>query len=190
MNKKIIWQYYNPKEALEEVWQKQVQEDDEDESWKEPKAMTMPPLIDNPFTPKDYWIGHTNFKLNQNHHHILDYMVDGVEAFKFLSNYRLVICVGEAFEWKNVRLDVEKLLCDRHVTYTDDEEVNKNIQKTKTILSKYQYWIMYVLPNGKIFTAASNVNDDVFKVQVQSVMMLSKDINGILIESDSCKNKS
>lgn len=189
MDKKIIWEYYNPKDAYEEMYASQLTED-EDEDWKDSKQILPPPLINNPFGPKDYWIANANFKITDKHKLDLEYNIDGIEAFKVLSPYRFVICIGIAFDWSKVRLEVEKKFCDKHISYTNDESVNNRIQKTKTQLSKYQYWIMFVLPNGQIHSAQSDHLDSAFQKSVENVKLLGKEINGIMIESDTCKSKS
>jgi hypothetical protein len=190
MDKKIIWEYYNPKDAFEEMFVAQQLVNDDDEEWKDKPQAQMPPFVNNPFSPKDYWVANCNFRLTEKHQFKLNYQIDGVEAFKILSAYRFVVCIGIAFDWSKVRLEIEKSFCDKHISYTDDDSVNNQIQKTKTQLSKYQHWIMYVLPNGTIYTAQSDHLDSTYLHSVENVKLLSKEINGIVIESDTCKTKS
>lgn len=55
----------------------------------------------------DCWIGHTNFDLTNEIKHKLD-KVPGIELLKICSRYRFFIGVGQMFDFKSVRNNIEK----------------------------------------------------------------------------------
>jgi hypothetical protein len=57
----------------------------------------------------DCWIGHTNFDITYSIKDILN-TVPGIELLKICSRYRFFIGVGQMFDFKNVRHDVEKAI--------------------------------------------------------------------------------
>ena len=57
----------------------------------------------------DCWIGHTNFDLTHSIKEILN-KVPGVEVLKICSRYRFFIGIGQMFDFKSVRNDVEKAI--------------------------------------------------------------------------------
>lgn len=184
MDKRIAWENHNPKEFLENLINEQEDEED-NESWKG-ESKKKPIYVESPFGPDNIWIGHTNFKLTNEHFIALNIGVDGVESFKFLSPYRFVLSVGKLFDFKDVRLSIEKLFCDRYINYTNTE-LDEKIENEKNKIGKYRYWSMYVFPNGNIFTIKSDSFDNNFVENRNCIHKLSGLINGILLESDTCK---
>lgn len=57
----------------------------------------------------DCWIGHTNFDITLDIKNKLD-KIPGIEVLKVLSRYRFFIGLGQLFDFKNVRKDIEKNL--------------------------------------------------------------------------------
>lgn len=57
----------------------------------------------------DCWIGHTNFDLTHSIKEVLN-KVPGVEVLKICSRYRFFIGIGQMFDFKSVRNDVEKAI--------------------------------------------------------------------------------
>lgn len=57
----------------------------------------------------DCWIGHTNFDLTHRIKNTLD-EIPGIEMLKIFSRYRFFIGIGQMFNFKNVRNDIEKAL--------------------------------------------------------------------------------
>jgi hypothetical protein len=57
----------------------------------------------------DCWIGHTNFDLTHGLKEVLN-KVPGVEVLKICSRYRFFIGIGQMFDFKSVRNDVEKAI--------------------------------------------------------------------------------
>ena len=57
----------------------------------------------------DCWIGHCNFDITPRVKEVLD-STEGVEVLKVCSRYRFFIGVGKMFQFKNVRMKLEKKL--------------------------------------------------------------------------------
>lgn len=57
----------------------------------------------------DCWIGHTNFDITEDIKNTLD-TVDGIEILKICSRYRFFIGIGKMFNFKQVRINIEKEL--------------------------------------------------------------------------------
>lgn len=57
----------------------------------------------------DCWIGHTNFDITPEIKDILN-SIPGVELLKICSRYRFFIGIGQMFDFKNVRQDIEDSL--------------------------------------------------------------------------------
>jgi hypothetical protein len=57
----------------------------------------------------DCWIGHTNFDLTYSVKDILN-NVPGIELLKICSRYRFFVGIGQMFDFKNVRNDIEKAI--------------------------------------------------------------------------------
>lgn len=57
----------------------------------------------------DCWIGHTNFDITINIKNILD-NTPGVEILKIFSRYRFFVGVGQLFDFKEVRKNIEENL--------------------------------------------------------------------------------
>jgi hypothetical protein len=97
------------------------EEDDEDyDNLEDKKANIIQNSSMIPLTPQlmedvtmlssfDCWIGHTNFDLTHTIKEVLN-KVPGVEVLKICSRYRFFIGIGQMFDFKNVRSDVEKAI--------------------------------------------------------------------------------
>ncbi len=57
----------------------------------------------------DCWIGHTNFDITNSIKETLD-VVQGVEVLKICSRYRFFVGIGQMFDFKNVRNEIEKAI--------------------------------------------------------------------------------
>jgi hypothetical protein len=141
--KKIAWQKYEDyleKQLSSPMLQTIVQnmlinkmgskeeEDEEDyDDTEDQKILTQMPIFPlsnqlindvSTLATFDCWIGHTNFDLT---HSIKDTLniIPGVEMLKVFSRYRFFIGIGQLFNFKNVRKDIEKALLGE-VEYDND----------------------------------------------------------------------
>lgn len=124
MKKIISWesQHYSFDNIYGKLQNKFTEEEDE-----EVKNMMNTPFgiwsVDdsmNPFKQFKFWMGHTNFSIGRNGKSIIK-RVGGVEVLKILTRYRFLIGVGELYNIRDVRTNIEFLLCGS----TDDCNLEK-----------------------------------------------------------------
>lgn len=96
----------------------------------------------------NFWMGHCNFDLTENLVHQLA-MVEGVESFECFSRYRFRMAIGKAFESREVRKRIYRLLNPQK-----QQKTTKIIDSPiiKHLTNKYTHWAIIELPNGKIET--------------------------------------
>lgn len=141
----------------------------------------------NPLRRFDFWIAHTNFKITEQIFHTLNNM-DGVEVMIVTTPYRFIIACGKLFNFSDVRVNIERELCGKHMVdaYLNQIRDNKILQEAKSCIDAIRtekYWTVYILPNGYIHSfKTSNQNEFNDKCSLfQSARELS---NGILITSE------
>lgn len=87
------------------------------------------------FEPSDFFIGHTNFKLTQED--ILE--LNKVKGLEFLNpywtQYRFVASPGKAFDWRNVRTNIETAL---NATFEENfESLVVDLENKGVVLEKF-----------------------------------------------------
>lgn len=143
-------------------------------------------------------IGHTNFVMISSMMKTID-SVDGVDHVELISKYRFKIIIAKMFDFSSIRVDIERLLCDKHQDleyhslsiYDTENLVLKSdhlsqVKERKQLLNqKYKYWVIYVTPNGNIDYKASNKISSKFVEGVEifnSTMIL---VGGAIFISES-----
>lgn len=143
-------------------------------------------------------IGHTNFVMMPSMMKTID-SVNGVDHVEQISKYRFKIIIAKMFDFSSIRVDIEKLLCDKHqniechpFSIHDTEnlvlksEHLEQVEKRKQLLNqKYKYWVIYVTPNGNIDYKASNKISSKFIKDIEvfnSAMIL---VGGAIFRSES-----
>jgi hypothetical protein len=100
-----------------------LEDDEDDEDYNNVEDKTSSIIQNSPMIPLtsqlmedvtmlssfDCWIGHTNFDLTHGIKEVLN-KVPGVEVLKICSRYRFFIGIGQMFDFKSVRNDVEKAI--------------------------------------------------------------------------------
>lgn len=138
----------------------------------------------NPYKQFKMWMGHTNFSITQN---VVDTIrgIPGVEVLQVMTRYRFIIGIGELFDIRNVRTDIENLLkC--HKDENDmifDNNVLEQVHELKKQLSKFNQWAIYVFPNGQIDFSTSDETE--FGRQLNLYKQAVDYSNGVLIESEN-----
>ena len=103
------------------------QEDDDDEVGKIQMPIQAPMMIPmsqqliediSMLSNYDCWIGHTNFDITNRIKDTLD-SIDGVEILKICSRYRFFICIGQMFNFAEVRKSIENELISKKETQND-----------------------------------------------------------------------
>jgi len=121
-------------------------------------------------------IGNTNFNISNQVAGIIN-GIEGVDAFKVISRYSFIIGIGKAFNFTQVRLDIEKAL---NCVDINAEKIPNNIKLLIKDLGNEQYTI-FVFPNGEFI--CSTIKDVDYHSNVSKMLELKNTIDGILIEN-------
>lgn len=137
----------------------------------------------NPYRQFKLWMGHTNFTIDNDVANVIKH-IPGVEILNILTRYRFMIGVGDLFNIRDTRVQIEQELnCNNNeLSSIVDEELKKEVEDLKEELStKYDKWALYVMPNGSI-SHTSNKDKD-FAEQLSLYRGAVDHSSGILIES-------
>jgi hypothetical protein len=122
----------------------------------------------SPSNMYDCWIGHTNFRIMDADAYILENSIDGIEQIKVMSKYRFFIGVAKMFEFKKVRIEVDKKICKNpeHLNY------------------KTNSWAMFLGNDGsqEKIIQTKNMSEEEFEEKIKELKKMS---NGSFIRSES-----
>ena len=83
--------------------------------------------------------------------------IEGIELLNITSRYRFFVGIGKFFDFSDVRVSIEKAICD-------DIELDENTQETVSIIknsiSVDKYWAIFVSKAGEILYTSTNSTDD------------------------------
>ena len=80
----------------------------------------------NPMKQFIFWMGHTNFNLTEEVINTIA-MTSGVEKLRPMTRYRFIIAIGKAFDFKDVRKDIEKQLLIEDTEILQIREIEDDI---------------------------------------------------------------
>jgi hypothetical protein len=111
----------------------------------------------------DCWMGYTNFDITEETKNNIE-SVPGVELLVVLTRYRFFIGVAKLFKFRDVRVSIEKFLCNNEKeNLVEDKKVQKEINTIKESISENRHWAIFVFPNGEIdYVSSNDKNDDAF----------------------------
>jgi len=131
----------------------------------------------------DCWIATTNFDITKSVRNKLK-RCEGVEALRILGRYTFFIGIPITFDFKNVRKDIEKTICD----YTPQEVLNEDVQVTvdlvKQQIASKKYWSIFVSPSGNVDYIVSNDLDKKYLDGLNELLELKKLLGGIILRGD------
>lgn len=136
----------------------------------------------------DCWVGHTNFDITPAIISTIE-EIEGVEALKAITRYKFFLGVGNLFDFKKIRLEIEKEILGKHENEEDgldlDNDVLFEIKRLKLELSKKNHWAIFVFPNGEISSVGADTQDDENYMQKLSIYIHAKSLSGgILLTND------
>lgn len=142
----------------------------------------------NPFKRFEFWMGNTNFDLNNT---VLKKFerINGIEVLIILTRYRFIVAVGKCFEFRDVRVDIERELCGKHkvdalIKEIENNDISEHVNNLYKEVSKHPYWAIYVFPNGSIDYIVDDERTNQF-VRRQTLYQYAQQIsNGVLITSE------
>jgi len=143
--------------------------------------------LDSMFKPSDRWdcwIGSTNFSVTHAIKNTLS-KIEGVEALRIMGRYTFFIGIASLFDFKNVRLDIEKSLCG----YTEkevlsNEETLATVNLVKDQLKTKKYWSILVAPTGKVDYVVSDNLDQAYLDGLNELLELKQVLGGIILRGD------
>lgn len=131
----------------------------------------------------DCWVGTTNFDITKSIKNTLKLM-EGIEALRILGRYTFFIGIPITFDFKNVRINIEKTICD----YTEQEILDDELQITVDLVKKQitskKYWSIFVSPNGNVDYIVSNDLDKKYLDGLNELLELKKLLGGIILRGD------
>lgn len=191
MDKKIKWESQHIDDDFEEI-----DEYEEEKYSEKPQEIMNTPIgmfkmndKYNPYRQMEIWVGHCNFPISRSVFDIINSTL-GVEFFKIITPYRFLVAPAQMFEWRDVRSRIEKNVCggpslESLLRDVINPEVKIQIKQTHEQISKFKYWAMYVLPNGRQDIYYSNEETPEYKNKV-SLYKESKELSGgIFLSSET-----
>jgi hypothetical protein len=143
--------------------------------------------LDSTFKPSDRWdcrIGTTNFDITHNVKDILN-TTEGVEALKIMGRYTFAIGIPCTFNFREVRIEIEKSLC----VYTEEEVLTEETQATvdmvKEQLKTKKYWSILVAPTGKVDYVVSDKLDQKYLEGLNELVEMKQLLGGIILRGDN-----
>lgn len=134
------------------------------------------------------WIGHTNFNVTRSVIESIE-EVEGIEVLFPVSRYKFFMGVGKLFDFKNTRLNIENILCDKHKFVEDnidlDEETRVKVKNIKKKLNKKNNWAIFIFPNGEIdYISSDKQNDQTYLDTLRLYLEASNFSGGILLTKE------
>lgn len=141
----------------------------------------------NPLRRFNFWFGHTNFRLTNKVKRILD-NVPGVEMMEINTPYRFIIAVAQMFNPTEVKMNIEHILCGKHkleacLQTIENVELRKLVKDECDKLKSFQYWTLYLFPNGKIYSNHYNNQQEYIKGK-NELITANRLSCGVLISSE------
>ena len=133
----------------------------------------------------DCWLGHTNFDVTRSIKDTLLNDIAGIEALKILGRYSFFIGIPKLFDFKDVRINIEKNLC----IYTEqevlsDEQTQATVDMVKEQLQTKKYWSILVAPTGKVDYVVSDDLDKDYLDGLNELLELKQLLGGIILRGD------
>ncbi len=143
--------------------------------------------MESMFKPSDMWdcrIGVTNFSITNDIRDILANDVEGIEALKIMGRYTFCIGVPITFDFKDVRLDIEKKICVYTETEVMTEETQATVELVKEQLKHNNYWSILVAPTGKVDYIVSDKLDQKYLEGLNELVEMKQLIGGIILRGE------
>jgi len=143
------------------------------------------PYLDffNPLKEFKLWVANTNFHITVDEAKIIDEQIEGVEVFKVFSPYKFLLGVGKMFEFRDVRMAIEKAICHDIKEYTLGDIDSKMLEMADELQSNYEHWAIYAFPNGELTSVQSNDENDY--IEQRKVLDECESLSeGVLLESE------
>lgn len=160
---------------------------------KPPKGLTIlstpfgiVPLTDmnSPSKVFNLWLGHTNFRVSETVAKTIE-AVDGIEILNVFSPYRFMVGFGKLFKAPYCMYNICKALKIENSKYSLNEPYQEKLDQVKQKAQKYNFWIIYVSPNGEISCVHSDIKSSTFEEQELIYKKTYDLVGGRLLTYDS-----
>lgn len=135
--------------------------------------------INDPFSPikrTEMRLGNTNFDINHSVAKIIN-DCEGVDSFRIISRYSFIIGIGKAFNFTQVRKNLEEQLgCSNNKEY-----INPEAEALLEAIADKKYAVL-IFPNGN-YQYITSENPD-FEMTLANFKLLKDKVDGILIENN------
>ena len=140
----------------------------------------------NPYKQFKMWMAHTNFNLSAKVAKKIK-KIPGVEVLNVLTRYRFIIGVGELFNIRDVRTDIERSFeCNKEkAAKIGDQSIKDKINTLKKKLKQHDNWAIYIFPNGQIDFATDDNGLAQFNEKLTVYKHAVDHSTEILIEKDN-----
>ena len=143
--------------------------------------------LESAFKPSDRWdcwMGNTNFSITHSIKNDLG-RIEGIEALRIIGRYTFFIGVANLFDFKEIRLNVEKSLCG----YTEkellsNEETKATVKLVKEQLRSSKYWAILVASTGKVDYIVSEHLDQEYLDGLNELLEIKQVLGGIILRGD------
>ena len=131
------------------------------------------------------WLGHTNFNISQEVKNCIE-NIEGVEVLKVLTRYRFFVGIAKMFDFKKVRVEIEKAACGKHLVNQEesilDPETRIVVDDIKSRISSQKWWAIYIFPNGQIdYISSDHSNDPEYLDKLQVFKSAEEYSGGLLL---------
>lgn len=133
----------------------------------------------------DCWVGFTNFDITYSLQSKIE-EVAGVERLKVIGRYTFFIGVGELFNIRDVRQEIEKVSC----VYTEseilsDSNVKIAVEEVKSQVADKPFWSIFVGTDGNIDYCVSDSMDLTYLRDVNKLVVKKESLGGIVLRSEN-----
>lgn len=141
----------------------------------------------------DFWMLHTNFDLNEGIARVIE-QIEGVETLEVYTRYRARIGFPRSnlFVPREVMHQIEVAVHEldyaeqnQLLTGLELEVAEKVIEARDKIDDKFDYWAIWVVPNGNMEIVTSKTLDDKYQKRLILLKRAQETVGGRLLTSES-----
>lgn len=127
----------------------------------------------NPIQNMNFWLCHVNFRITMEDLKKISEL-KGVETIAPMTSYQFLLGVGKLFKETSVKLNIEDFFL-----FPITSEIKLQIVNLRSKLSEYDFWAIYVLPDGNL-THFIAKNDSTYQVKLEQFIKSCEISSGFL----------
>lgn len=139
----------------------------------------------------DFWVLHTNFDITKETANCIK-VVAGVETLDIFSRYTARVGISRSgfFDSEEVKIKVSENIrtqeqSKKYMELNGLPEIvaKEAIDIINDMYDKYNNWMIFILPNGRLECIHSNIEDDEYASNTTNLRILQNSIGGRLVSS-------